>query len=109
MKKIFIYMLLIPGFSFAADLVCMGNSNTNQLIQVELKLDTRLGKVSIEGNTYDLSVSNKFLYVWQNTVENQQYTNSLSRIDGSLTVVADGNNPIVRAILACKEEKEILF
>ena len=45
MKKIFIYMLLIPGFSFAADLVCMGNSNTNQLIQVELKLDTRLNEM----------------------------------------------------------------
>ena len=51
MKKIYIFMFLVPVFSYAADLVCMGNSNTNQLIQVELKLDTRLGKVSIEGNT----------------------------------------------------------
>ena len=109
MKNIYICMLLIPSLSFAADLVCMGNSNTNQLIQVELELDTRLGKVSIEGNTHDLIVSNKYLYVWQNKVDNQQYTNSLSRIDGSLTVVADGDNPVVRAILACKDEKELLF
>lgn len=109
MRNIFFCMLLIPSVSFAADLVCMGNSNTNQLIQVEVKLDTRLGRVSIEGNTHDLLVSNKFLYVWQNKVENQQYTNSLSRIDGSLTVVADGENPSVRAILACKEEKELMF
>ena len=86
----------------------MGNSILI-IIQVELELDTRLGKVSIEGNTHDLIVSNKYLYVWQNKVDNQQYTNSLSRIDGSLTVVADGDNPVVRAILACKDEKELLF
>ena len=109
MKKILIISFLIPSFLFGTDLVCMGNSNTNQLIQVEVKLDTRMGKVAIEGNTHELLVSNKYLYVWQNKVDNQQYTNSLSRIDGSLTVVADGENPVVRAILACKEEKDLLF
>ena len=109
MKKILFSLILLPNIVFAADLVCMGNSNTNQLIQVEVNLDTRMGKVTIEGNTHELIVSNKYLYVWQNKVENQQYTNSLSRIDGSLTVVADGENPLVRAILNCKEEKELLF
>ena len=108
MKKILLSLILLPNIVLAADLVC-SNSNTNQLIQVEVKLDTRMGKVTIEGNTHELIVSNKYLYVWQNKVENQQYTNSLSRIDGSLTVVADGENPLVRAILNCKEEKELLF
>ena len=105
MKKILLSLILLPNIVLAADLVCMGNSNTNQLIQVEVKLDTRMGKVTIAGNTHELIVSNKYLYVWQNKVENQQYTNSLSRIDVSLTVVADGENPLVRAILNCKEEK----
>jgi hypothetical protein len=55
------------------------------------------------------------MHVWQNTIDNQAYTNSLSRIDGSLTVIAENvlvneqRQPVVRAVLACKDKKELLF
>jgi hypothetical protein len=29
------------------------------------------------------------MHVWQNTIDDQAYTNSLSRVDGSLTVIAE--------------------
>ena len=115
MKKIYIIftcLFAVNAYS-AVDIVCMGNSNTNQLIQIELELDARLGKVKLENSTHDWSVSNSFTYVWQNQFENQLYTNTLNRIDGTLTVVAEGagenNTPLIRAILSCKNTKDILF
>ena len=48
------------------------------------------------------------MHVWQNTIEGQLYTNSLSRLDGSLTVIAENvmlewkPQPLVRAVLMCK-------
>jgi hypothetical protein len=93
----------------------MGNTNNNQLIQLNVGLDKRLGRVTIEDATYELSISNDFMHVWQNTIDNQAYTNSLSRIDGSLTVIAENvlvneqRQPVVRAVLACKDKKELLF
>ena len=98
---------------YTSELFCMGNSNANELIQVKVDLDPRLGKVLIEGSENELSISNEFMYVWQNKFENQVYTNTLSRIDGSLTVIAENsgpeNEPILRAILSCKERKNLLF
>ena len=93
----------------------MGNTNNNQLIQLNVALDKRLGTVTIEDATYELSISNDFMHVWQNTIDNQAYTNSLSRIDGSLTVIAENvlvneqRQPVVRAVLSCKDKKELLF
>jgi hypothetical protein len=116
MKKVILASLLIFNISaYAADLICMGNTNNNQLIQLNVGLDKRLGKVTIENQTYDLSISNDFMHVWQNTIDNQAYTNSLSRIDGSLTVIAENvlvneqRQPVVRAVLSCKDKKELLF
>lgn len=113
MKKLLSLFLLISINLSALDLICMGNSNTNQLIQVEVELDKRLGKVTIEGETHQLQVSNDFLFVWQNKFDNQIYTNSLSRIDGSLSVIAEGagpdGTPLVRAILACRDKSDLLF
>lgn len=113
MKKILSLFLLLSLNLSALDLICMGNSNTNQLIQIELDLDKRLGNVTVEGQTHQLQVSNDFLYIWQNKFEDQIYTNSLSRIDGSLSVIAEGAGPdgapLVRAILACKNKKDLLF
>ena len=115
MKKILASFVFLFSATIlnAADLVCMGNSNTNQLIQVAIDLDSRMGKVTVEGSTYDLAASNDFMYVWQNEVEGQTYTNSLSRIDGQLNVIAENvgeeNQPIVRAILNCVDKKDLLF
>ena len=47
MKKLLSLSLLISINLSALDLICMGNSNTNQLIQVEVELDKRLGNVTI--------------------------------------------------------------
>lgn len=116
MKKVILASLLIFNISvYAENLVCMGNTNNNQLIQLNVDLDKRLGKVTIENATYELSISNDFMHVWQNTIDDQAYTNSLSRIDGSLTVIAenvlvnDQRQPVVRAVLSCKDKKELLF
>jgi hypothetical protein len=36
----------------------MGNTNNGQLIQLNVDLNKRLGKVTIEDATYDLTISN---------------------------------------------------
>jgi hypothetical protein len=116
MKKILLASLLIFNIGVHADdLVCMGNTNNGQLIQLNVDLNKRLGKVTIENATYDLTISNDFMHVWQNTIDDQAYTNSLSRIDGSLTVIAENvlvneqRQPVVRAVLSCKDKDELLF
>ena len=116
MKKILLASALILNIgAYADDLVCMGNTNNGQLIQLNVDLNKRLGKVTIENATYDLTISNDFMHVWQNTIDNQAYTNSLSRVDGSLTVIAENvlvneqRQPVVRAVLSCKDKDELLF
>lgn len=116
MKKLMFISIALSSFNmFAADLVCMGNTNNNQLIQLNVSLDKRLGNVKIENETYQLTISNDFMHVWQNSIDGQAYTNSLSRIDGSLTVIAenvlvnDQRQPVIRAVLSCKEKEELLF
>ena len=80
MKKILLASLLIFNIGvYADDLVCMGNTNNGQLIQLNVDLNKRLGKVTIENATYDLTISNDFMHVWQNTIEDQAYTNSLKQ------------------------------
>ena len=116
MKKLIIITLAFTSIgAFADQLICMGNTNNNQLIQLNVELDKRLGNVQIENQKYELTVSNDFMHVWQNSIDGQAYTNSLSRIDGSLTVIAENvlvNNqrqPVIRAVLSCKDKKDLLF
>ena len=116
MRKFMFITILVTSFGvLAEDLVCMGNTNNNQLIQLNIELDKRLGNVKIENQTYQLTISNDFMHVWQNSIDGQSYTNSLSRIDGSLTVIAenvlvnDQRQPVIRAVLSCKEKAELLF
>ena len=116
MKKILLASLLTFNIGiYADDLVCMGNTNNGQLIQLNVDLNKRLGKVTIENATYDLTISNDFMHVWQNTIDDQAYTNSLSRVDGSLTVIAENvlvneqRQPVIRAVLSCKDKDELLF
>ena len=81
MKKIIFIVLM--GFNMgllAQDLVCMGNSNQKrQLIQIQVKLDKKLGTVELESQKYELSISNDFMHVWQNTIEGQLYTNNFKQ------------------------------
>ena len=116
MKNLFVMAVLTFSLGLVADdIICMGNSNTNQLIQIELKLDKKLGTVELESQKYELSLSNDYMHVWQNTIDKQLYTNSLSRIDGSLTVIAEGviidekPQPVVRAILQCSSRDDLHF
>ena len=123
MKKIILTSLFIFNLNVLADdLVCMGNTNVGeliqfngQLIQLNVDLNKRLGKVTIENATYELTISNDFMHVWQNTIDEQAYTNSLSRLDGSLTVIAENvlideqRQPVVRAVLSCRDKDELLF
>jgi hypothetical protein len=116
MKNLFVMAVLTFSLGLVADdIICMGNSNTNQLIQIEVKLDKKLGTVELESQKYELSLSNNYMHVWQNTIDKQLYTNSLSRIDGSLTVIAEGvivderPQPVVRAILQCTAKDDLHF
>ena len=116
MRKFMFITIFVTSFgALAEDLVCMGNTNNNQLIQLNVELNKRLGSVKIENQTYELTISNDFMHVWQNSIDGQAYTNSLSRIDGSLTVIAenvlvnDQRQPVIRAVLSCKEKEELLF
>ena len=116
MKKIILSSLFIFNLGVLADdLVCMGNTNVGELIQLNVDLNQRLGKVTIENATYELTISNDFMHVWQNTIDEQEYTNSLSRLDGSLTVIAEkvlvneSRQPVIRAVLSCKNKDELLF
>lgn len=109
------FLLFFSVNTLADEIVCMGNSNDNQLIQITFKLDPRTGTVEFDGNKINLSIANDFIYVWQNSVGDQAYTNTLSRIDGSLTVIAENvvvdqkSQPVLRAALACKNKKDLLF
>ena len=116
MKNLFVMAVLTFSLGLVADdIICMGNSNTNQLIQIEVKLDKKLGTVELESQKYELSLSNNYMHVWQNTIDKQLYTNSLSRIDGSLTVIAEGviidekPQPVIRAILQCSAKDDLHF
>ena len=116
MKNLFVMAVLTFSVGLVADdIICMGNSNTNQLIQIEVKLDKKLGTIELESQKYELSISNDYMHVWQNTIDEQLYTNSLSRIDGSLTVIAEGvivnerAQPVIRAILQCKDKNNLHF
>jgi hypothetical protein len=116
MKKLmFMTIFMACSGVLAEDLVCMGNTNNSQLIQLNVELNKRLGNVKIENQIYQLTISNDFMHVWQNSIDGQAYTNSLSRIDGSLTVIAenvlvnDQRQPVIRAVLSCKEKEELLF
>ena len=116
MKNLFVITVLTFSMGLIADdIICMGNSNTNQLIQIEVKLDKKLGTIELESQKYELSLSNDYMHVWQNTIDKQLYTNSLSRIDGSLTVIAEGviidekPQPVVRAILQCSSRDDLHF
>ena len=52
MKKVILASLLIFNIGvYADDLVCMGNTNNGQLIQLNLDLNKRLGKVTVEEGT----------------------------------------------------------
>ena len=49
MRKVLLASLLIFNIGvYADDLVCMGNTNNGQLIQLNLDLNKRLGKVTVE-------------------------------------------------------------
>ena len=55
MKNLFVMAVLTFSLGLVADdIICMGNSNTNQLIQIEVKLDKKLGTVELESQKYEL-------------------------------------------------------
>ena len=104
-------ILVMPAF--ALDVLCTGQGNQGELIEIQLDLNARANTVTIEGNKYDLTVNNDFVYVWQNTLDDLLFTNVLCRINGTMNVIVDSSDddqqPNIRAILACTDKANILF
>jgi hypothetical protein len=114
MNKLIITLSLLLAFpAFALDILCTGQGNQGELIEIELDLNARANTVSIEGETYQLTVNSDYVYVWQNELEDLVFTNVLSRINGNLNVLVDNGSddeqPVIRAILSCKDRSNLLF
>ena len=108
---IFTTLITIPAF--ALDILCTGQGNQGELIEIQLDLNARANTVTIENNKYQLTVNNDFVYVWQNTLDDLLFTNVLSRINGTMNVIVDSSDddqePNIRAILSCKDKADLLF
>ena len=104
-------LITIPAF--ALDILCTGQGNQGELIEIQLDLNARANTVTIENNKYELTVNNDFVYVWQNTLDDLLFTNVVSRITGTMNVIVDSSEddqePNIRAILACKDKADLLF
>lgn len=107
----FTTLITIPAF--ALDVLCTGQGNQGELIEIQLELNARANSVTIEENKYELTVNNDFVYVWQNELDDLLFTNVLSRINGTMNVIVDSSSdeqePTIRAILACKDKANLLF
>ena len=114
MKKFALCLsVLIAIPAFAVDILCTGQGNQGELIEIELDLNARANTVTIEGNQYQLTLNNDFVYVWQNTLDDLLFTNVLSRITGTMNVIVDSSQddlePNIRAVLASKNKTDLLF
>ena len=114
MKKFALALTFLTTLpAFALDIVCTGQGSAGELIEIQLDLNARANSVSIEGQKYQLTASNDFVYVWQNELDDLVFTNVLSRINGSMNVLvdnsADEEQPTIRAILNCIDKADLLF
>ena len=79
MKKIILSSLFIFNLGVLADnLVCMGNTNAGELIQLNVDLNKRLGKVTIENATY-LAKYNRWPSLYQQLKQVRRIFNSYCR------------------------------
>ena len=62
--------------AFAVDILCTGQGNQGELIEIELDPNARGNTVTIEGNQYQLTINNDFVYVWQNTLDDLLFNNA---------------------------------
>jgi hypothetical protein len=95
------------------EILCSGITNDEALIEIQLDLFSKQNRISIEGKTHNLSVNNDFTIAWSNEVDGISYNNFISKINGSMVVIAvnseNNSDTTIRANLSCvKKEDRIL-
>ena len=116
MRNILLLWLLTACTVSANDVEIYCNGLTNDNLTVELKLDVNAedGIVTVdEQDRFAFLVANKFNYVWETRIGQNNFTNILNKLDGSMVVLVPNQEqnqpPIVRAQLICVEAKDIKF
>ena len=117
MKKITLYSLFIFTLGLSAQddaqvILCAGTTNDGALIELQLDLYSSQNKLSIEGQTYNLSVNNDFTIAWTNEAEGIRYDNFLSKINGNMLVIAinpESTETSIRANLNCVNKEDRVF
>lgn len=117
MKKItlntlFIFTLSVNANELAQIILCTGNTNDGNLIELQLDIFTSQNIINIEDQSYSLSANNDFTIAWSNEAEGIRYDNFLSKINGNLLVVAtnlESTDRGIRANLNCIKKEDRLF
>ena len=117
MKKITLYSLFIFTIGLSAQddaqvILCAGTTNDGALIELQLDLYSSQNRLSIEGQSYNLSVNNDFTIAWTNEVDGIRYDNYLSKINGNMLVIAinpENTETSIRANLNCVHKEDRVF
>ena len=109
--KLLTLMALTPFFINATEIICAGQGNQGELIEIELNYFEAKKEVQIDDMLYPIQIDNKFAIAWSNTADGVEFVNILSKINGSLQVIMNDEegNQNLRASLQCVEAKKALF
>ena len=108
--KLLMLTILLPFNLAASSILCTGLGNQGELIELSLEFSPKKAEISIDGFDYPVQVNNEFSIAWSNTVNDIDFINILSKINGSLQVLTNNNGAQeLRASLMCVESKNALF
>lgn len=109
--KLLTLMALTPFFINATEIICTGQGNQGELIEIELNYFEAKKEVQIDDMLYPIQIDNKFAIAWSNTADGVEFVNILSKINGSLQVIMkdEEGNQNLRASLQCIEADKTLF
>ena len=109
--KLLILIALTPFYINATEIICSGQGNQGELIEIELNYFEAKKEVQIDDMLYPIQIDNKFAIAWSNKVDGVEFVNILSKINGSLQVIMNDEkgNQNLRASLQCIEADKTLF
>jgi len=117
MKKITLFSIFIFSVSVTAQentqtILCTGTSNDGALLEIALNLNTNKNIITVDQQSINLSANNDFTVSWTTSVQGIRYDNFLSKITGSMVVIAidEGNSTSgIRANLNCVKRGNRVF
>jgi len=109
--KLLTLMAVTPFFINATEIICAGQGNKGELIEIELNYFETKKEVQIDDMLYPIQIDNKFAIAWSNTADGVNFVNILSKINGSLQVIINDKegNQNLRASLQCIQADKALF